>query len=103
MTLSASGTAVRSRWSQSLVSGAGKNASSASALAAPIAPTYGKRVLFVLLLGLTAALWSDFSEPIWWAHPWTYHLMTFVANVTTWGFAGLILARFVPESDRAHA
>jgi hypothetical protein len=72
-------------------------------IAAPVAPTYGKRVLFVLLLGLTAALWSEIGEPIWWAHPWAYHLTVFVSDVTTWGLAGLILARFATSPSRTYA
>jgi len=72
-------------------------------IAAPVAPTYGKRVLLVLLLGLTAALWSEVGEAIWWAHPWSYHLTVFVGDVTTWGLAGLVLARFTPASDRTYA
>jgi hypothetical protein len=53
--------------------------------------SYGSRVLFILLLGLFSTIWTHFSDPIWWHHPWGYHL--FEASYSgSWLFASFVMA-----------
>ena len=61
-------------------------------------PTYASRVGFVVLAGVAAAFWSEFSAPIWWLHPWEFHLMNALYAVGSWAITGLVMARFsAPE------
>lgn len=64
-------------------------------MALPALASYRRRVLFVTFMGVTAAFWSDFAYPIWWSHPWGFHVMNAFYSVVAWLIAGLILARFV--------
>lgn len=57
-------------------------------------PTNNARVTMVLLAGVAAAFWADFADPIWWAHPWGFHLQNFLYGVGAWAIAGVIMARF---------
>ena len=56
--------------------------------------SYGERVWLVILVGIAAALWSEFGAPIWWLHPWGFHVLNAVYAVVSWAIAGLIMARF---------
>ncbi|HYE97034.1 MAG TPA: hypothetical protein VD962_12570 [Rubricoccaceae bacterium] len=67
--------------------------------AAPALPSYGARVAFVALLGLTAAVWARLGEPIWWHFPWGFHLLYFFSDLLSWTLAGLVLARFVRRRE----
>ncbi len=64
-------------------------------------PTYGARAAFVTLAGAAAAVWTNGADPIWFSHPWKYHLYTLVYDVVAWGLAGLVLAKFVSSPARA--
>ncbi len=64
-------------------------------LATPSLRTYGARVTFVVLAGLVGSFWSQVGAPIWFFHPWSFHLMTMVYDVIGWGVTGAILAKFV--------
>lgn len=61
-------------------------------------PTYRARLSMVLLAGVAAAFWYDFADPIWWAHPWAFHLQNFVYSVGAWAIAGAIMSRFADPS-----
>jgi hypothetical protein len=63
--------------------------------ASPRLPTYGKRVLFVVLVGAVATFWFDIAWPVWWGTPWTFFLWMAVYDVVAWTLAGVVLARFV--------
>lgn len=64
-------------------------------LAGPGLPSYLARVLFVSLLGVFAAFALNFAQPIWFHHPWEFHLLQSVYDVVNWIVAGLILAAFI--------
>lgn len=64
-------------------------------LACPALVTYGSRLRFVFLAGLTMAIFAHGGEVIWWHHPWNWPLVTGVYDVSGWLVAGLILAGFV--------
>lgn len=71
-------------------------------LALPSLGCYKARVGFVALLGLTIAFFADISMPIWWHHPWPFHLVSLLYNLGAWVVAGLVLAAFVkPPSPPA--
>lgn len=61
--------------------------------------TYGTRVAFVTLAGVTSAFWADLADPIWWLHPWGFHILNFVYAAIAWAIAGLILARFAAPQE----
>ena len=56
--------------------------------------SYGRRVGFVVLLGVTASFTYDLGSTIWWpvAMPWA--LVGVLYTVVNWTIAGLILAAF---------
>jgi hypothetical protein len=56
---------------------------------------YVARVRFVTVAGIAAAVFSDFGAPIWWNHPWPFHLVSAIYAVTGWFVVGLVLAAFI--------
>ena len=58
-------------------------------------PRYGSRVLFVVLLGLLTAVWSNWSDSVWFFHPWQHSLGITLERVVTALLIGLVLAAFV--------
>ena len=58
-------------------------------------PGYGARLQLVVIAGLAGSLFANLGRPIWWHQPWDFHLMNFAYEITSWTFAGLVLARFV--------
>jgi hypothetical protein len=63
--------------------------------AAPALATYGARVGFVLLAGVTTAFFVEIASVIWWRMPLLNQLVSALYDVLAWLLAGLILARFV--------
>jgi hypothetical protein len=71
-------------------------------LAAPGVRTYMARVRLVTVAGIAVAVFTDLGAPIWWHHPWPFHLVSAVYTVTAWFVAGLVLAAFLrPPAPRA--
>lgn len=68
---------------------------------APALPSYGSRVGFVTLAGFVMAVFVDFGAVIWWKMPLAFQLVDGLYNVIVWLLAGLVMARFVPETARA--
>ena len=66
-------------------------------------PSYGARVGLIALAGLATAIWSEVSAPIWWMHPWGYHVLNFIYAVVAWTILGAIMARFSMPSDLRYA
>jgi hypothetical protein len=62
--------------------------------------SYGSRVLFIFLLGLFSAIWTSFSDPIWWHHPWGYHLLEASYSSGSWLFASFIMAGILRPRPR---
>ena len=61
-------------------------------------PSYWRRVIFVMMLGLFAAFIGPFVEWNWWGFPLGYTLVNVVDYCVTWFLAGLVLAwRIKPE------
>ena len=57
--------------------------------------SYGKRVWFFALVGVLLAVFSDLAAPIWWGHPWPFHVVNAIYAVTVWLVGGLVLAAFL--------
>ena len=68
---------------------------------APALPTYGSRVGFVTMAGFVMAVFVDLGAVIWWRLPLALELADGVYNVVAWLLAGLVMARFVPETVKA--
>lgn len=64
-------------------------------MARPSLPTYVQRVRFVTLAGFAAVVFSELGAPIWWNHPWPFHIVSAVYGVTGWFVVGLVLAAFI--------
>lgn len=63
-------------------------------LAAGSLGSYGRRVGFVVLLGVTASFAYDLGGTIWWPISIPWALIGVLYNVVNWTIAGLILAAF---------
>lgn len=55
-------------------------------------PSFWRKVIFIMLLGLFAGFIGPFIEWNWWNFPTTYTIVGVVDYCVTWFFAGLILA-----------
>ena len=64
-------------------------------MALPALASFGKRVLFVAVVGAFAAFTVGLSTPIWLQHPWGYSLFNAAHIVSAWSIAGLILAKAI--------
>jgi len=64
-------------------------------LAGPSLPTYVSRVRFLTVAGIAVAVFTDLGAPIWWRHPWPFHLVSAVYTVTAWFVAALVLSAAV--------
>ena len=63
-------------------------------LTAPALPTYGRRVLLVVVTGLIVAANSDWGATVWWHHSAVFAGLSSLYNVLAFLIAGLILANF---------
>lgn len=69
-----------------------------------IRPTFkGYRgvVIASSLIGLIGAVLIDFSDPIWWHHPWPWHLVCALYNTLESVVAGLVLGAFLKPSAQS--
>ena len=62
--------------------------------ATPLFHSFLCRVRFSAFVGVLGALLITFSDPIWWHHPWGWHLVMAVYAVLEFAVAGLVLAKF---------
>lgn len=65
-------------------------------------PRYGRRVVFIALLGIFGAVAIDLANPIWWHHPWMYHATNVGFQIASWMLAAFVIAALVkPEFSRS--
>ncbi len=55
------------------------------------------------VIGVLAAGLINFSDPIWWHHPWPWHLVCAAYNVLEFIVAGLVLGIFLKPAGTAAA
>lgn len=72
-------------------------------MALPGLPTYGLRVGFATLAALTAGVFLELGQVIWWSHPPALHLLNLVWSATAGLIAGLVLAYFLRPSGASAA
>ena len=61
-------------------------------------PSFWRRVIFVMMLGMFAAFVGPFIEWNWWSFPTGYSMINAIDLCVTWFIAGLVLAwRIKPE------
>jgi hypothetical protein len=56
---------------------------------------YCSRVSFCALVGVAGSALIDYSDPIWWHHPWAWHIACSIYAVLAFTVSGLVLAAFV--------
>jgi hypothetical protein len=64
------------------------------AMAASSLPGYWSRVRFCALAGIVGSVLIDYSDPIWWHHPWAWHIVGSIYSIIAFTVAGLVLAAF---------
>lgn len=56
---------------------------------------YASSIKVCALVGLVGGVLLEGSDPIWWHHPWAWHLVNLLYGVLAFTVAGLVLGRFV--------
>jgi hypothetical protein len=64
--------------------------------------SYRSRVGFVVLLGLFASVMVNLRPPIWFHHPWDYHVLMLAADCVSALLMGLVLAAIVKPGTGAY-
>ncbi len=72
------------------------------ALVGPRLKNYRERVGFVALLGLFATVMVNLSPPIWFHHPWDYHLLMAMVDCINALLMGIVLAAIVKPGMGAY-
>lgn len=57
--------------------------------------SYQKRWIFVTLTGAFATIAIEGLYPIWWHHPWGFHVAIMFNQIVGWMLAGLVIAGIV--------
>ncbi len=65
--------------------------------------SYGRRLLVMILAGIFASFSVELLNPLWWHHPWKFHLLTALHQVVGWLFAGFIFAALTKPAQRPKA
>ena len=68
-------------------------------VASPALATYGQRVAFIALAGVTATVWIDLAGPIWWYESMVFAIYTGIYDILGFVVAGLVLARFITREN----
>lgn len=71
------------------------------AVAAPRIESYLHRVGFVLLLGIFAGVAVNLAQPVWFGHPWGYHLVMLLNEAMKGLLLGLVLAGMIRQKPHA--
>lgn len=69
--------------------------------ALPALPTYGDRVVFAALAGLTAVVMIDIGDTVWWRTDLTWKLSQAFYGLMVWVIAGAVLAKFIQPAKAA--
>ena len=62
---------------------------------------YCSRVSFCALVGVVGSALIEYSDPIWWHHPWAWHIACSIYAVLAFTVSGLVLAAFVKPAVAA--
>lgn len=65
----------------------------------PALPTYGNRVMFAALVGLTAVVMVDFGDAVWWRIDWNWKLAQAFYGLMAATIGGAVLAKFIKPAD----
>jgi hypothetical protein len=63
------------------------------------AATYFDRLKIVAAIGLIAAVFVHFAQPIWWHYPWTYAVLGAIYDFGAYLISGAVLAYFVSPAN----
>ena len=63
-------------------------------------PDFGSRARVGVLIAVAATAFTHLGEPIYYHHDWPHFIYLFIADGVMLAAAGLILAWFLPKSDR---
>ena len=63
-------------------------------------PDFGSRARVAVLIAVAATAFTHLGEPIFWHHDWPHFIYLFIADSLALATAGLIVAWFLPRSDR---
>ena len=63
-------------------------------------PDFGSRARVAVLIAVAASAFTHLGEPIYWHHDWPHFIYLFIADSLALAAAGVIVAWFLPRSDR---
>ena len=63
-------------------------------------PDFGSRARVAVLIALAASAFTHLGEPIYWHHDWPHFIYLFIADSLALSAAAIIVAWFLPRSDR---
>lgn len=63
-------------------------------------PDFGSRARVAVMIAVAASAFTHLGEPIYWHHDWPHFLYVFIADSLALAAAGVIVAWFLPSSDR---
>ena len=63
-------------------------------------PDFGSRARVAVLIALAASAFTHLGEPIYWHHDWPHLIYLFIADSLALSAAAIIVAWFLPRSDR---
>ncbi|NND72632.1 MAG: hypothetical protein HKN43_13730 [Rhodothermales bacterium] len=66
-------------------------------MALPALPSYAGRVLFCTMCGVFAAVWENFTAPIWFLTPWSFFVVRSLYTIVGMTLIGAILAKFIKQ------
>jgi len=64
-------------------------------------PDFGSRARVAVLVAIAATAYTHLGEPIYWHHDWPHFIYLFIADAVVLSVAGIVVAWFLPRSDRA--
>ena len=74
-------------------------AAALTAMAAGGLPTFARRFAFVLLVAVTAAVWANLDDAIWWMHPARYAAGVMIYQIVAGALMAVVIAALVKRRD----